>query len=341
MTQNAWGDPPVTGQIRTQPEDFRVTENLGFEPTGEGEHLWLWLEKREQNTVFIATELARAAQVHPRNVSFAGLKDRNAVTRQYFSIQLPGQADPDWQAWQIEGVNILEAHRSARKINRGRLDGNRFELVVRELDGDIDALNERLASVRDHGVPNGFGEQRFGGNNIARAHALFAGKLRRKPSKSKRGFYLSAARSLIFNRVLEERIADGSWNRLVEGDVAVLDGSHSWFIADASDPEQIDRCNRLDIHPSGPMAGEGDNPTSGPVAELEARIHEEQQELAEGLNKFRLQHQRRPLRMKVESLEWHYPDPQTLSLSFALGQGSYATSVLRELIDYRGQPDAE
>ncbi len=311
-----------------------MLENLGHQPDGDGEHLWLWVEKREQNTVFVATELARAAGVHPRHVSFAGLKDRNAVTRQYFSIHLPGQADPDLTDWQPEGITILEAQRSSRKIQRGRLEGNSFELVVRDLEGDLDQLEQRLINVRDEGVPNGFGEQRFGGNNLARAHALFAGKLRRKPSKNKRGFYLSAARSLIFNLVLAERIENGTWNRLIDGDVASLEGSHSWFPADPTDPEQIERCRIQDIHPSGPMVGEGDNPTSGRVAELENRIFDEQRELVEGLKKFRLQHQRRALRMKVQNLEWTFPDPNILKLNFSLGQGSYATSVLRELVDY-------
>ncbi|MFU8833112.1 MAG: tRNA pseudouridine(13) synthase TruD, partial [Wenzhouxiangella sp.] len=241
MTATAWGGPPAKGLIRSCPEDFRVLENLGHQPDGDGEHLWLWVEKREQNTVFVATELARAAGVHPRHVSFAGLKDRNAVTRQYFSIHLPGQADPDLTDWQPEGITILEAQRSSRKIQRGRLEGNSFELVVRDMEGDLDQLEQRLINVRDEGVPNGFGEQRFGGNNLARAHALFAGKLRRKPSKNKRGFYLSAARSLIFNLVLAERIENGTWNRLIDGDVASLEGSHSWFPADPSDPEQIER----------------------------------------------------------------------------------------------------
>ena len=188
MTPYAWGPPPARAQIRTEPEDFRVIEDLGHTPDGEGEHLWLWIEKREQNTAFVATELARAAKVHPRQVSFAGLKDRNAVTRQYFSIHLPGQPDPDWASWRLEGVQILQAQRSSRKIQRGRLTGNGFELILRDLEGDLDELTARLVTIRDHGVPNGFGEQRFGGNNLARARALFTGQLRRKPSKNKRGF---------------------------------------------------------------------------------------------------------------------------------------------------------
>jgi tRNA pseudouridine13 synthase len=334
MTNHAWGGPPVRGLIRSRPEDFRVTEDLGHVPDGAGEHLWLWTEKREQNTVTVATMLARAAGIHPRQVSFAGLKDRNAVTQQYFSMHLPGQDDPDWQAWTLDGVRILSAERSARKIQRGHLTGNRFELVIRSLDGDLDLLRQRLERVRNEGVPNGFGEQRFGGNNLARAHALFAGKLRRKPSKAKRGFYLSAARSLIFNLVLAERIEQGNWNRLIDGDVAMLDGSQSWFVADHSDADQVRRCEELDLHPSGPMVGAGDSPVGGKAAALEAVPVEQHADLVQGLIRFRLQHQRRALRMKVRELEWDLPDPQTLTISFALGQGCYATSVLRELVDY-------
>lgn len=335
MTAFAWGAPPARARIRVEPEDFRVIEELGHKPDGDGEHLWLWLEKREQNTAFVATELARAAGVHPRQVSFAGLKDRNAVTRQYFSIHLPGRPDPDWASWSLDGVAILKASRSSRKIQRGRLAGNRFELVLRQLDGDLDALAERLQIVSDHGVPNGFGEQRFGGNNLARARALFSGELRRKPSKNKRGFYLSAARSLLFNRVLAERIAEGSWNCLLPGDVAMLDGSHSWFRADPEDSEQQQRCAALDIHPTGPLFGEGEQAVTGSAAEIEDRVLAKEPVLVQGLLQFRLQAQRRALRMRVRDLAWTFdPEQQALQLGFGLGQGSYATSVLRELVDY-------
>ena len=335
MTPLAWGAVPAIGTIRRRPEDFRVVEQLGHEPDGDGEHLWLWVEKRGRNTVDVAADLARAAGVHPRQVSFAGLKDRNAVTAQYFSVHLPGQADPDCSDWSIEGTRLISAERSSRKIQRGRLKGNRFELCVRDIEGNRDALEQRLTELRDGGVPNGFGEQRFGGNNLARAHALFAGKLRKKPSRHKRGFYLSAARALIFNRVLARRIGDGTWNRLIDGDIAALEGSHSWFAADPNDASQVDRCRRLDIHPTGPLVGEGDSPASGAAAVLEQTVIAEEPELFEGLRRFRLQHQRRALRMTVDELEWSFPTPSSLSLSFRLGQGSYATAVLRELIEYQ------
>jgi len=202
MAEFALGGPAGSGAIRARPEDFRVFENIGYAPSGDGEHLWLEIEKRGMNTVDVAARLARLAEVPVRAVGFGGLKDRNAITCQPFSIQLPGRQDPDWSAWSDEGMRIVRAARHHRKIQRGRLAGNRFELVVRELAGDRDELEERLRRVAELGVPNGFGEQRFGGNNIARAHRLFRGELRRKPSKSKRGFYLSAARSLIESRAL-------------------------------------------------------------------------------------------------------------------------------------------
>ncbi len=334
MTLFAWGGPAGRGLIRTRPEDFEVEEILGHAPSGNGEHLWLWIEKRERNTVDVASMLARVAGVHPRAVSFAGLKDRNAVTRQYFSIHLAGKADPVGLGLDLPGVRILAAERSARKIQRGRLKGNRFILTVRELDGDCDTLEQRLAQMRDHGAPNGFGEQRFGGNNIARARALFAGEMRRKPGKHKRGFYLSAARSLLFNRVLEARIGDGTWNRIIDGDVAMLDGSHAFFVPESGDAEVAVRCERLDVHPTGPLAGQGVSPVGAEVALLEQRIFDAEPELVRGLEQFRLQHDRRALRMRVGELEWEFAEPNCLRLAFTLGSGSYATSVLRELINH-------
>ena len=341
MTARAWGKPPTTGVIRASPEDFRVIERLGFEPTGSGEHLWLEVEKRAANTVFVAGELARHAGIRSGDVSFAGLKDRNAVSRQHFSLHLPGRPDPDWTGWDIGGVRILSGRRSERKIRRGRLAGNAFELVVRDLEGDRDELDGRLAIIRDHGVPNGFGEQRFGGNNIARAHRLFRGDLRRTPSKAKRGFYLSAARSLIFNRVLAERVTRGDWNRLIDGDLAMLDGSGSIFAADPADPEQVRRCRELDIHPTGPLVGAGDPPVSGAALTIEQAVCDREAELVSGLRKFRMEQQRRPLRLKVSGLEWSFPDPGCLQLRFSLPSGGYATAVLRELVRYndlRGDP---
>ena len=335
MAEFAHGGPAGSGAIRTRPEDFQVVEDIGYAPSGDGEHLWLEIEKRGMNTVDVAARLARLAEVTPRSVGFGGLKDRNAVTRQPFSIQMPGRENPDWSDWSDEGMRIVHAARHHRKIQRGRLAGNRFELVVRELEGDRRELEERLRRIAELGVPNGFGEQRFGGNNIARAHRLFRGELRRKPSKSKRGFYLSAARSLIFNQVLERRILSGTWNRVLDGEIVMLDGSRSTFAADAADPQIQARCKAQDLHPTGPLVGEGDTGVTAEVAALEAEIIAGQQELADGLAKFRLKADRRPLRMRVIDLDWAFDDDAALVLKFALRSGCYATAVLRELLEYR------
>ena len=333
--RHAHGGPVGSGAIRVRPEDFCVIEDVGYGPSGEGEHLWLEIEKRGMNTVDVAQRLARLADVPVRSVGFGGLKDRNAVTRQPFSIQIPGREDPDWSAWSDDSMRVLEANRHQRKIQRGRLAGNRFELIVRELEGDRIELEERLRRIAELGVPNGFGEQRFGGNNIARAHRLFRGELRRKPSKSKRGFYLSAARSLIFNQVLERRILDETWNRVIDGEIVMLDGTRSTFAADAGDPDIQARCKAQDLHPTGPMVGEGESEASGAVAELEREVIDQQRELAEGLAKFRLNTERRPLRMRVIDLEWEFEGDSALALRFSLRSGCYATAVLREILEYR------
>lgn len=331
----AWGDPAGRGSIRTRPEDFRVVEDVGYAPSGSGEHLWLEVEKREANTMDIARRLADHAGVALRSVGFAGLKDRNAVTRQPFTIQLPGRDDPDVATWSDDSLRVVSVTRHARKIQRGRLAGNAFEIVVRDVEGDRDAIERRLASIRDGGVPNGFGEQRFGGNNIARAYRLFRGELRRKPSRAKRGFYLSAARSLIFNRVLEARILDSSWNRARAGELLMLDGSRSVFAAETVDEELQARVAGQDVHPTGPMAGEGGPVPTGEVAALEGAVLEEHAELVVGLQRFGLSAERRPLRMRVLDLSWTWPAPDALALSFRLRPGCYATAVLREVLEYR------
>lgn len=335
MDERAFGEPAGRGAIRARPEHFRVVEQLGYEPTGSGEHLWLEVEKRGLNTLDVASRLAECAGVPLRAVGFAGLKDRNALTRQPFTIQLPGVADPDVSGWSDDRINIVSVTRHQRKIQRGRLSGNRFELVVTELEAERSRLEQRLREIAERGVPNGFGEQRFGGNNVARAYRLFRGELRRSPSKRKRGFYLSAARSLIFNRVLAARIEDRTWDRVLEGDLVMLDGTRSTFAVEAVDEEIERRAREQDLHPTGPMVGRGETGVGGRAAELESAVIDAHRELVEGLERFGLEADRRPLRMRVRRLEWSFDSEDRLRLSFELGAGCYATAVLREALEYR------
>jgi tRNA pseudouridine13 synthase len=329
----AWGEPPVTGQIRTVPEDFQVTEIPLLEPDGEGEHVWLYVRKRNENTLWVAGQLAAFAGVHPRQVSFAGLKDRNAVTEQWFSVQMPGQDAPDWQAMNSETLTILRHARHSRKLRRGALKGNHFKITLRELAGDLPALEQRLGVIAGQGVPNYFGEQRFGrdGSNLRSAEALFRNPKMRL-SRNKRSLTLSAARSLLFNRVLSQRVSAGNWNRALAGDAMQLEGSHSFFIAAAVDAELTGRVECQDIHPTGPLHGRGETPAQGESRELEQAVLADYTSWCEGLEVAGLKQDRRALRLKAGNLAWQWAQSGELVLEFSLPAGAYATSVLRELV---------
>ena len=330
----AYGKPPVSGCLRTTPEDFRVTELPLVEPSGSGEHAWLWVRKRNENTDHVAGLLASHAGVHPRQVSYAGLKDRHAVTEQWFSVHLPGRAEPDWQALDSDTITILRSVRHTRKLQRGALRGNRFCITVRDVRGNKSVLEERLAQVRAQGVPNYFGAQRFGieGGNLLRAGQLFRNP-RMKLSRNRRSMALSAARSLLFNQVLSRRVQDGSWNGMLPGDAMQLAGSHSFFIADSIDETLRGRVALQDIHPTGPLHGRGDPVVQGECRELEAGVLAGYEPFRLGLEAAGLRQERRALRLLVPDLQWQWPEPDVLVLEFSLPPGSYATSMLRELVD--------
>jgi tRNA pseudouridine13 synthase len=331
----AFGGPPLRGVLRATAEDFFVDEDLGFAPDGAGEHVFVRVEKRGANTDFVAKELARFAGVRPDSASYAGLKDRHAVTRQTFSIHLPGKSDPDWTALSHAEFGVLEAVRHSRKLNRGALKGNRFRIVLREVDGNRAVAEKIVESIRAQGVPNYFGEQRFGREsaNVERAKAMFAG---RRVQRHERSLFLSAARSHLFNAVLAARVEQGNWNRPLEGDVFMLAGTHSIFGPEALTPELIARCASGDIDPTGPMWGAGELRTRDAVAELEDAVSARSPELAAGLAAAGLRHERRSLVLRPRELELRWLDDAVCEVSFYLNSGSYATVLLREIFDYRG-----
>ncbi|WP_420426640.1 tRNA pseudouridine(13) synthase TruD [Algiphilus sp.] len=330
----AHGGPPLTALLRATPEDFVVDEDLGITPSGEGEHVFLHVRKRGANSDWLAERIADFAGVSARDVSFAGMKDRHAVTTQTYSIHLPGKAAPDWTQFPEPGVEILSHARHHRKLRRGALNGNAFRITLREAAGDRDRADACLQAIARDGVPNYFGEQRFGreGQNIQRALAFFAG--RRTPRKQ-HGMLISAARSQIFNSVLARRVEAASWNRILLGECCSLAGSRSWFVADSEAQAALDaRAANGDIHPSGPLWGSGALPSQGEAAALEEAVARENQKLVEGLARQRLDQDRRALRLRPEGLQWEWIDTSTLVLRFALPAGSYATAVLRELADW-------
>ncbi len=330
----AWGGPVGSGVLRASPEDFQVDEDLGIEPSGSGEHVLLRIRKRNLNTVEVATHIARLASVRARDVSYAGLKDRVAVTTQTFSVHLPGKEDPDWHQLEGENLQVLEAQRHHRKLRRGTLRGNRFTLHIREFCGDADLLENRLQQIAAQGVPNYFGSQRFGreGNNLQRAAALFAGEIK-KVRRDKRSIWLSAARSLLFNKVVATRVDSGTWNRLLVGDVMQLAGGRGQFMAGDNDAELSARLEKQNVHITGPLCGKPGRALQpvGLAAELEQQALEEYQAWIGGLKCFGLEADRRALRTTVSDLQWQLEN-DALELNFGLTSGSYATAVMRELV---------
>lgn len=326
----AFGDPVLTARFRTTPEDFLVEEVASFQPTGEGEHLLLTVEKRGMNTVFAARTLAAWAGIAEMGIGYAGMKDRHAVTRQRFSVHFPKRVSPDIGLLESADFRVLEHSWHNRKLSRGALAGNRFVLVLREVRGLRGPIDARLESIREHGIPNYFGEQRFGrdGDNVEAAKRMFAGERVRREQRS---IYLSAARSEMFNAVLARRIDAGNWNTGAEGEVWMLDGTQSVFGPEALTAELRERALRQDIHPTGPMWGAGELRTRGQVRLIEESALEPFGELRAGLEKADMKQERRSLRVRVNELAWQWPADGVLQLDFRLAPGSYATEVLAEL----------
>jgi len=325
--------PPTPGDYRASPEDFRVDEVLDFVPEGEGEHLWLFIEKRDQTTAMAARELARLCGASPREVGYAGMKDRVAVTRQWLSVQLPGREAPEGLAEALgeRGIRVLDQGRHPRKLKRGVHRANRFRLRITGAAVADPALEGRWARLVEQGVPNVFGPQRFGpgGRNLLRARALLARGWRKRDDRD--GMLLSAARSFLFNEGLAERIRDGSWHRLLPGEVAILDGTASQFTVELPDAELEARVARLDLHPSGVLWGVGDSVAAGEARARELRLPERYPGLCDGLERAGVRLARRALRLRLAEPEWA-PGEDELWLSFTLPRGAFATGVLRELI---------
>jgi tRNA pseudouridine13 synthase len=329
----AWGGPLSPARFRIQPEDFQVFEVPLVAPGGEGEHCWLHVRKRNSNTQWVARQLARFAGVSPSAVSYAGLKDRKAVTEQWFSVQLPGRPDPDWKSLQHEDFEVLRAARHHRKLKTGALKGNRFRLRIRNVNA-ADGVDQRLQQLACGGFPNYFGPQRFGrdAGNLAEAVKLFTRPGSRLP-RHKRGLYLSAVRSALFNQVLAARVGDDCWNTAMPGDALQLEGKSACFVAEAID-EQIDhRLQALEVHPTGPLCGDGEVLVRGQAAQYEAGQLQAYGGWIEGLQRFRVAAARRALRVLPGDLKWRLDADGSWLLEFSLAAGCYATSLLREVFD--------
>lgn len=333
------GAPLLSGRFKQTPEDFVVNEELGFQCSGEGEHLWLQIRKTGLSTPDVADRLARATGLPQASISWSGLKDKQGVCTQWFSVHSPGKDVSGLAGLASDSLRILQQQRNHKKLRRGSHRSNQFRIRLHEMtpaDGVTTEaawqdLQRRLQVMAQAGVPNYFGEQRFGHDNLRNAEAWFTGQ--RKPrGRLERGMWLSAARSALFNAVLARRVAQGNWDAHLAGDVMNLDGSGSVFVSSVDDTTLTQRLQTQDIHPTGPLWGQGELATSDAAAALEQAVAAELAVFRDALPRFGLKQERRSLRLPVKAIDYRRPDPGTLEIEFTLPTGTYATAVLHELI---------
>jgi len=403
----AWGESVVHARLKSTPTDFRVDEQLDIPLDGVGEHLYLRVRKQALNSQDVADWLRQRFAVTTADIGFCGLKDKQAITDQWFSVRTPltapeldkifaqrsnqilgqtashpashpashldGHLDthPDSQSVTHSdsqsvthadshpvgqhsespqpshasindsmgnAVTLLDCQRHRRKLRRGAHRANRFDITLREVrsitGGDYRAhVSTRLACIAKSGFPNYFGPQRFGFNaaNLTGANELISGK-RKRVTRRKRGFYLSAMRSALFNEVCAARVAAGSWQTLLQGEPAMLSGTKSYFIHDGTDPSVAMRLARLDVHPSGPLCGRGETSATGACASIESAVLNEHLDAIRWLAEAGLAQERRALRAQASGLQWDWLDKDTLRIQVELEKGVYATSLLAELM---------
>ena len=322
--------PKQTALLKAECEDFVVKEQLGYDMSGDGEFVAVKVRKTDCNTLFVGEQLAKFAGISARNMSYAGLKDRKAVTEHWFSLQMPGQPTLDFSQFSLEGVEILDVTRHQRKIRIGSLQGNHFEILLRNAE-ETDELKVRLDFLAKNGFPNYFTEQRFGrdGNNLTQALRWANGEIKVK-DRHKRSFYLSAARSEIFNLIVSKRMELDLAQQILVGDVLQLNGSHSWFVVDESEDlvQLQQRLAQQDVLLTAPLIGEEEKS----AVDFENEIFAQHQALFALMRQERMKSARRPILMQPQHFQWQF-EPNGLRLQFALPAGSYATALIRELVN--------
>lgn len=333
--------PAGAARLKTAVDDFQVAEELGFALSGAGEHLCVEVEKTGLTTTRAASRLAEATGLKRADVGYAGMKDRRARTRQWFSLRLPAGEETRLQSVEDENLRILQSRRNHRKIRIGSHRANRFVIALRDFRGERDEIEHRLRTLARMGVPNYFGPQRFGrlfGNLelIERRIHAQAGEGAAKISRKERSLLYSAARAALFNQVLSARLARGDWSRYVAGDVLSLDGSGRLFLppAEGWNEDLQQRLEALDIHVTGPLPGAAPAQFKyeirGQAADIEIAALHQNTVMLDWLKREGLRAGRRQLRFAPREINWNWTDGG-LTLRFTLARGCYATSLLREV----------
>jgi len=324
--------PGCGGTFKASPEDFEVEEIAAYEPNGlpDGEHAFLWIEKRGRSTNEVAKLIARHLGIGDKDVSWAGLKDRNAVTRQWLS--LPWKAAQKLEGLAVPGLTVLKTSRHRNKLKTGHLRGNRFSLLLRGV-ADVEAARRSFERLGQLGLPNAFGAQRFGvkGDNAERGkQILLAGGRHR--DRFERKLFLSAFQSLLFNEVLALRMARGGFGTVLLGDVLKKQETGGEFVCTEPQIDQA-RADAFEVSPTGPMFGPEMRAPQADAAALEAEVLATH---AVTLDTFRAggdetRGTRRLLRVRLGEPSFEVIEPTVVKLCFGLPAGSYATIVLREL----------
>lgn len=320
----------ASGRIKLLPEDFCVEENLGFELSGEGEHLCLLIEKKQLNTEEMAKIIAKELHLPFKAVSYAGLKDKYAITTQWFSVHLPGLSDPELAWLNTDNYRLLKAMRHHKKLKIGALKSNHFRIKIHDFEYDSSELTARIQQVKAQGVPNYFGPQRFGnhGSNLEKARTLL---LENKKVKNHhlRGIYYSAARAFLFNQILSLRVQNGCWNRSIKGDLMMLSGTNSVFQVDTIDDDIVRRVSEHDIFPAAALWGEGHERLVDEALHSQTTALNPWKEWCTALEQHRLRKSYRSMILLPEQLEF-----KENRFEFTLPKGTFATTVLGELLSY-------
>lgn len=322
----AQGQPSGRAGLKQQAVDFVVNERLGFEPSGIGEHCYVQIRKTGANTAWVAENMARYLNIKAFYVNYAGRKDRHAVTTQWLSCHVPGKLMPDFSNMTLAGVEILETRRHDKKLRRGSHAGNEFEIRLRNIQADTEDIERRLTRIADQGFPNYFGEQRFGrgGSNLLAADSLFAGE----PVKHQlRDLCLSAVRSYMFNADLSQQLSAGELD-----DISVPEHCWTASVEVGRGAESGGRTRSTgQANQRGWLYGLARKENSA-LKSLETRFPH----WCEGLRKLDLKAQQRDLWVRPAAFNWRFEGPDLL-LSFGLPVGSFATSLIREVVNYGEQ----
>jgi tRNA pseudouridine13 synthase len=328
-----YGLPQARGIIKHTPEDFKVHEQLGFELSGQGEHLFIEVEKTGLTTFQLIEIIAEYCGVPPKQVGYSGLKDKQAVTRQWLSVQLPGckqsPSIPDGESYKI-----LNCQWHDKKLRVGVHRYNDFEITVRELSGDLEHLIATVEKVKHSGFANYFGQQRFGVNqdNVAQAIKVLTNRHKSKRlSRQKKSLYLSALRSEIFNQILNQRIQRSIWMQPLQGDLFMLAGSQSMF-SEQLNEALIQRYMELDLHCAVSLAGSGESRISDDALAIENQVLKDLAESVDILNQQKVKNAYRPNRSIAHELQIEFSESSVLKLKVRLEKGVFLTTLLSHLL---------